>query len=101
MSDEPHNSGSCCGGVPVVRVTLGALLLLAAVWFVWLKHRPEALGDGLRSDEQRAATLEKLHTKADTLAKTYTWLDKDKNVVRLPLDRAMELTVDELNAAKK
>jgi len=101
MNDESHNSGSCCGGVPVIRVALGALLLLGAVWLVYLKHRPASLGDGVHTAEQREATLAKLRHKEAALAQSYTWVDKDKGVVRLPLARAMELTVQELNTAKK
>ena len=34
-------------------------------------------------------------------ATTYGWVDRAKGVVRLPIDRAMELTVRELNARPK
>jgi hypothetical protein len=101
MSDECPNSGSCCGGVPVIRVALGALLLLGAVWFVYVRHRPEPLGDGLRGDEQRQSALAKLHAKELALARNYTWVDKEKGIVRLPLHHAMALTLEELNADKK
>ena len=101
MSDESPNSGSCCGGVPVIRVALGAVLLLAVVWFLYVKHRPAGLGDGVRTVEQREANLRKLRQHEAAAAGSYAWLDKDKGVVRLPLDRAVELTIQDLNAAKK
>jgi hypothetical protein len=101
MNDESHNSGSGGGGVPVIRVALGALLLLGAVWFAYVRHRPEPLADGARNDEQRSAALAKLHAKEHALARTYTWVDKEKGIVRLPLDHAIALTIEELNAAKK
>ncbi len=33
-----------------------------------------------------------LHTKEDLLLDNYTWVDQQKGVVRIPIDRAMELT---------
>jgi hypothetical protein len=101
MSDESPNSDSCCGGVPVIRVALGAVLLLGVVWFFYAKHRPAGLGDGVHTVEQREATLKKLRQREAAAATSYAWLDKEKGVVCLPLDRAVELTIQDLNAAKK
>ena len=82
---------------------LGIVLLFAffalLVWAV--------MGAMPRSDdyEQKRATarLEKLKTAGEewnTALHGYSWIDKDKGVVRLPVHRAMELTMAEL-AQKK
>jgi hypothetical protein len=45
--------------------------------------------------EGRAKALADLQQKATVDATTYGWIDQPKGVVRLPIDRAIELTVKE------
>lgn len=45
--------------------------------------------------EGRAKALADLQQKAAAEAATYGWIDQSKGVVRLPVDRAIELTVKE------
>ena len=46
--------------------------------------------------EQRLETLKKVQAGANTELHSYAWVDKNKGVVRIPIDRAMELTVTAL-----
>ena len=46
--------------------------------------------------EQRLETLKKVQAEANTELHSYAWVDKNKGVVRIPIDRAMELTVTAL-----
>ncbi len=55
------------------------------------KYTPK--GRQLHLDEMRA------HER--TAQTTYAWIDKGKGVVQLPIDRAMELTLRDLNAARQ
>lgn len=59
---------------------------------------------GADFEQKRAnAREEKLKTLRQTDAKeltTYGWIDKNKGVVRLPIERAMELTVTELSSKR-
>src|SRR6267378_575703 len=43
--------------------------------------------------QQRRETLKKVQGEANTELHSYAWVDKSKGVVRIPIDRAMELTV--------
>lgn len=52
------------------------------------------------SPEGRKARLNDVRTAAQASATGYGWVDKDAGVVRLPVERAMQLTIDELNAKK-
>ncbi len=45
--------------------------------------------------EGRAKALADLQQKAKTDATTYGWVDQPKGVVRLPIERAIQLTVQE------
>ena len=102
MSNEPHHEPSS-GGAAFFATLIGCALFLGVLWFAYFKQRPAPLGDGVRTSAQREATLKKLHDKESADATTYGWVDKDKKIVRLPLDRAIELTIQDLNAgpAKK
>src|SRR5712692_8648002 len=81
---------------------LGVVLLFALFGVIVLA----VIGPAPRGDtyEQKRAKAreEKLKTAREEEAKaltTYGWIDKNKGIVRLPISRAMELTVVEL--AKK
>ncbi len=43
----------------------------------------------------RADRLAELHQRERTEAATYAWIDQPAGIVRLPIDRAIELTVKE------
>ena len=49
--------------------------------------------------KKRIDDLKTLHEEAEKALNTYGWVDKNKGVARIPISRAMELTVAEL--AKK
>ena len=44
-----------------------------------------------RIEEHPAIEIQQLHAQEDQTLSTYGWMDKSKGVVRIPLDRAMEL----------
>jgi hypothetical protein len=46
----------------------------------------------------RHETLTELRAADQKLAGQYGWADKEKSKVRIPIDRAMELTVKEINS---
>jgi hypothetical protein len=50
--------------------------------------------------QKRMERLKALHEENQKELTTYAWVDKNKGVARIPIDRAMELTVAEL-AQKK
>jgi hypothetical protein len=50
--------------------------------------------------KKRVENLKTLREEADKALTTYGWVDKNKGVARIPIDRAMELTVTELARQK-
>jgi len=50
--------------------------------------------------KKRIDDLKTLHEEAEKALNTYGWVDKNKGVARIPISRAMELTIAEL-AQKK
>jgi hypothetical protein len=77
----------------------GVVLLLALFGVIVLAVvGPAPRGDDYEQKRAKARE-EKLKTLREAEAKeltTYGWIDKNKKVVRLPIDRAMEMTVAEL-----
>lgn len=51
--------------------------------------------------EGRQAHLDEMRAREKAAATSYAWIDKSKGIVQLPIDRAMELTLRELNAGRK
>lgn len=51
--------------------------------------------------EGRKARLAEMRGREQSAAAGYSWVDKDAGVVQLPIDQAMRLTIDEINAKKK
>lgn len=80
------------------------MVLLFAVFglFVWVVVGAMPRGD--KYEEKRAAArVEKLKTaseEATASLHSYAWVEKEKGVARIPIERAMELTTAEL-AQKK
>ncbi len=60
----------------------------------------ERLEKGLLTPEERKHRLTELRAKEDYTLISHQWIDKDKGIVRLPIDRAIELTVRDAQAKK-
>lgn len=66
------------------------------------------LADNVPEEEQwkltpegRKARLAEVKGRAASAAQGYSWLSKEEGTVLLPVDQAMTLTIDEINARKK
>ena len=87
------NGRKCCRGLSVLAVA-GSFLVMA--WLVWLMRgytQPPALA--------QVRAQERLKIKADfdaanaPLLNAYDWADKQKGFVRIPVERAKELMLQE------
>jgi hypothetical protein len=47
-----------------------------------------------RIEEHPAIELQQLHAQEDAVLSTYGWIDRKAGVVRVPIDRAMELQLE-------
>ncbi len=88
-------------------VFTAVIVLLAFAAFGYLARKiyvPHATTvdkiEGVRTPEDRKALLIEHQTKEIAAATTYGWVDQNAGVVRLPIDRAIELTVRD-HAKKK
>jgi hypothetical protein len=105
MSNDCNSEESrCCGArLSYVVAVFGALLVVAAL--VWaMKHytTPPSLNAGRAAE--RAKNLTELRALEKQEMENYGWVDQPKGIVRLTVDRAVELTVDggkDLASARK
>jgi hypothetical protein len=83
----------CCPVIPTLAI-LGSFLVVGWLACLMIRStRPEPLGQE-RANERRKALTDVRAADAQAL-KSYGWQDQSKGIVRLPVDRAMELTLQE------
>ena len=91
---------------PVSIVTIAAIFvlfaafLIAAHYIYMPKHTGSFSGDGIRTAQQREDILIELRKKQTELATKYGWVDQKAGVVRLPVERAIDLTVQQYGTKK-
>ena len=96
---------------PLFAILTVAGMFAIFILIYWISHRPvqplstssgAAEGDAWRfSSEGRGGKLAEIRAKEHSASTSYGWVDQGKGVVRLPIDRAMELTVQELSSPAK
>ena len=98
MSDHRTHSAPL---VTILFVLAGFALFAVIVHYVYVPRQTGAFtDDGMHTAELRKKNLAELHAKQAQQATSYGWVDQKAGVVQLPLDVAMELTVQKY-AGKK
>ena len=93
-SEKPKSSPQFLLGTGVILVVLAAL---AGAFLVGRSSSPTEVEDAERA-VLRAKNLAELQAADTSLLTTYGWNDQAKGVVHLPITRAMQLVLPELNA---
>jgi hypothetical protein len=96
MSDTAPKSGFFVTAAAVIG---GFLIFVLILVIAYLPNTPTAIPQGTKTPEERAVILRDLHSR-EILANNYGWVDQPKGVVRIPIERAMQLTVEELKTKK-
>ena len=98
MSDSSSNF-SFPHRTPVFTTVLVLVCMALFGWLARKVYAPHARAvdkiEGVRTPADRAALLAEHRQKEHAEATTYGWVDQKAGIVRLPLDRALELTVQE------
>lgn len=88
------------------------LIFLIVLYVAYIPSRPTRVGPAANlTDEQRIAAnlltpeerkvrLDEMHAREASELETYGWIDKANGVVRLPMQRAIELTIQEHRDSK-
>lgn len=97
MSDATPKSGFFVTAAAVIG---GFLIFALILTIAYLPNKPEPLPQGTKTPEERAGILRDLRAHEADVANSYGWVDQSKGVVRVPIERAMELTIDDYNRSK-
>jgi hypothetical protein len=100
MSDSTHTPSSSGSWVTIAAAIGGFAIFALIVLIVYLPKKPDPLPDGVRTPEQRKAALVEMRAKEKAAATTYSWVDQPTGVVRIPIDEAIKITINEINAKK-
>ncbi len=110
MSLPPDAQSKSVSWVSVAAVFGCFALFLFIIYLAYLPQREKTAEADLSqvsaddrwqySAEGRAARLADLRAREQTEQTTYGWVDQKAGIVRLPIDRAMQLTLQDLQAKK-
>jgi len=96
MSDSPAQF-SFPHRTPVFTALIVIVCFAAFVWLAKKIYTPHAatveVVEGVRTPEDRKKLLAEHRAKELADATTYGWIDQKAGIVRLPVDKAIELTV--------
>ena len=82
----------------LVAVVL-VMYLLAHTWLKTAEHPPGAIPSGPRLQSDPAVDLAAERRREQAQLNGYAWVDRDKGVARIPIDRAIDLLARSSNGA--
>ena len=91
------NNGSCCNKTKIAVYSvaiLGSFLIMAALVRT-MQSKTSSAALGAERAEERRKNLITVRAEAEQVLKNYAWQNQGKGLVRLPIDRAMEITLQE------
>jgi hypothetical protein len=96
MSNSSSHVESKGSFLPTLLAVIGFFAIFLIIMQVaYVPNVAPVAGTGLKTPEERKAILAELNGKNQTAATSYGWVDKEKGIVRIPLERAIELTIKE------
>jgi len=99
-SSSPAKSPSTAVFVWATLGAVGTILLVGIL--VWLFYFYSSKGPVTEDIvAQRKATLAEVQAKQQQLISEYVWIDKENDVVRIPIEQAMKLTIKDLHNKQK
>ena len=93
LHPEPSDKTVLFSALGWIGVLLVFAFIVAVAYFPNRSTSQEA-----RNVEVRLAIRNEVRQQQATLVNAYEWVDQNNGVVRIPVERAMELTVQELRA---
>jgi hypothetical protein len=81
----------------VVFVICITAAFLAMPWLIYReRHKTHPKPIGYERADERAAALENVKTNGAAMLESYAWRNQNEQIVRIPIERAKELTVQEM-----
>jgi hypothetical protein len=98
MSDAAPKSNFLITAAAVIG---GFLIFVLILVIAYLPNQAAPIPQGTKTDKERAEILAALRAKEHDTSTTYGWVDQTKGIVRVPIERAMQLTIEDLNRPAK
>lgn len=99
MNTPEHDTEETAHSNPIFSIlgAIGSILIFVFILILaYLPLRPESADAAAQLErEQRFAEHQ---AKEKSLAETYRWVNEPDGVVRIPVERAMQLKVERINA---
>lgn len=83
-------------GVLFALVIIGSIALIAVILYFINRPKPLTVGPA----DERKAKLAEVNAKQNEAISTYAWVDQPNGIVRVPVARAMQLTIEKLEKSK-
>jgi hypothetical protein len=96
MSDLVEKDNIDAQSVAIVGVFGAVIAFVLIVGVQVLYYRMERTDEYKKVVEPGSIGLKEMVAEQETSLNGYKWVDRDKDVVTIPIDRAMELTVHDL-----
>lgn len=97
MSNTPTKTHSW---VTLAAIIGGLALFALIVVIAYLPQRSVGVQQGALTPAERLTRLNEMRAKEQKQSGSYGWIDQQKGTIQLPIDRAVELTIQERNAKK-
>jgi hypothetical protein len=99
--DDTNAASKPASLLSVVGILAGFALFLLLVYLVYLPRQSGPfIGDGIRTPEERATRLAELRANEQKHSHTYAWIDQSAGLVQVPIEHAMELTVQRYSSKR-
>ena len=97
MSEQPPTSEPGGLSLSLSALSIFGLILsfLLVVIVLVAINRPAPVGD--RTSQKRDNTLMEVRSWHEEILTSYGWIDQSAGIVRVPIERAMELTLKDLS----
>ncbi len=98
MTTPEHDTEETAHSNPIFSIlgAIGSLLIFVFIlYFAYLPLRPQSADASIRKERQER--LAEHQAKEHSLAQNYRWVNEPEGVVRIPVERAMQLTVERIN----
>ena len=100
MSDTNSTRYTFALNIAVILTVFAIFAIILAIAYLPQRSTLPTYSTSDTTPEQRAATLAEVRAREKSAATTYGWIDQPKGIMRLPIDRAIELTIRDLNAQR-
>ena len=95
MNHDQSQAGSDAGRLTAYAIGILGTFLIVAMLVLAMRHYTRPAPVGANRVEERYKFLQDQRAVDAKALNEYDWVDKDKGIVRLPVQRAVELTLHE------